>query len=59
MVVLEHTILMITFLKLVIGIILLCGIPGTIMGLTSAYKAGQLKPYIKKVKEQWRRYRWK
>ena len=34
---------MITILKVIIGFLLLCAIPGTIMGLISAYRAGQLQ----------------
>jgi len=34
---------MITLLKVIFGVILLCGIPGVILGLWSSHKAGQLK----------------
>tara|TARA_Y100000593_G_C4291226_1_gene328323 strand:+ start:756 stop:989 length:234 start_codon:yes stop_codon:yes gene_type:complete len=35
---------MITILKVILGFLLLCAIPGTIMGLISSYRAGQ-KPH--------------
>ena len=35
---------MITILKVILGFLLLCAIPGTIMGVISSYRAGQ-KPH--------------
>jgi len=35
---------MITIIKVILGFLLLCAIPGTIMGVISSYRAGQ-KPH--------------
>ncbi len=35
---------LITLFKVIIGVIILCGVPGVIMGTISSIRAGQLKP---------------
>lgn len=46
LVILEYIVLMLTILKLILGVIILCGVPGVIMGVISSIRAGQLKPRV-------------